>query len=139
LTNKCSQELYFVETAAIISRFQNLLCQFKNDKLNSTFAKFFEFCFIAATIEKTTRLGDNWQINVTRTLFCVLKQQLFPRPMLGAKNDKTKIRFCKSLVLFYILHIDKQQDLGDNWQNKCSQELFCTKTNTIISTYKKTL
>jgi hypothetical protein len=56
--------------------------------------KFFGFAFYShATIDKQQDLGDNWQINFTRTFILLLKTTLplFPRPMktlLGAKNDK---------------------------------------------------
>jgi hypothetical protein len=130
LTNKCSQELYFVLKTAS-HYFPDLwkhCWALRMTKAKIDFCKFLSFAFYSRHNWETTRFRDNWQINVHKNFILYWKQPLFPRPMktpVGAKNDKAKIRL---LQIFWVLHfiaatIDKQQDRRQ-LTNKCSQELY---------------
>jgi hypothetical protein len=78
-------------------------------------------------------------------LYFVLKAIISPdlRTIVTKNDKKLKFDFLQILwVLHFISHtIDKQQDLGDNWQINVHKNFFCTENNlSIISqTYEKLL
>jgi hypothetical protein len=93
--------------------------------------KFFEFCIYSRHNWQTTDL-DNWQINVHRTLFLYWKAlPLFQtyENCWALKWQKLKLTLQILWVLHFIATIDKQQDLGDNWQINVHKNFICTENS----------